>query len=153
MWKTFYIQPNQIGILYHRSDFKKILLPGTYTYFGSHWNLKSYDLNQPEAKIDNLELLLRNHGTELQEHLSIVRTAFNQTALVRLGQNWISVLPNQLRAFWRGFIEVESHVFNLDESLELPAEFVQKVRSLTLQGLKKFQISEYELGLLYVQNN
>ena len=81
MWKTFYIQTNQIWILYHRSDFKKILLPGTYTYFGSHWNLKSYDLNQPEAKIDNLELLLRNHGTELQEHLSIVRTAFNQTAL------------------------------------------------------------------------
>ena len=153
MWKTFYIQPNQIGILYHRSDFKKILLPGTYTYFGSYWNLKSYDLNQPEAKIDNLELLLRNHGTELQEHLSIVKTAFNQTALVRLGQNWISVLPNQLRAFWCGFIEVESHVFNLDENLELPAEFVQKVRSLTLQGLKKFQISEYELGLLYVQNN
>jgi len=154
MWKTFYIQPNQIGILYHRSDFKKFLLPGTYTYFRSDLNLKSYDLNQPEAKIDNLELLLRNHGTELQEHLSIVRTAFNQTALVRLGQTWISVLPNQLRAFWRGFIEVESHVFNLDESLELPGEFVQKVRSLTfLQGLKNFQVSEYELGLLYVQNN
>lgn len=153
MWKTFYIQPNQIGILYHRSDFKKFLLPGTYTYFRSDFNLKSYDLNQPEAKIDNLELLLRNHGTELQEHLSIVRTAFNQTALVRLGQTWISVLPNQLRAFWRGFIEVESHVFNLDESLELPGEFVQKVRSLTLQGLKNFQVSEYELGLLYVQNN
>ncbi|WP_041623280.1 slipin family protein [Oscillatoria nigro-viridis] len=153
MWKTFYIQPNQIGILYHRSDFKKILLPGTYTYFGSHWNLKSYDLNQPEAKIDNLELLLRNHGTELQEHLSIVRTAFNQTALVRLGQTWIGVLPNQLRAFWRGFIEVECHIFNLDENLELPAEFVQKVRSTSLQGLKKFQVSESELGLLYVQNN
>jgi regulator of protease activity HflC (stomatin/prohibitin superfamily) len=153
MWKTFYIEPNQIGILYHRSDFKKILQPGTYTYFGSYWNLKSYDLNQPEAKIDNLELLLRNHGTELQEHLSIVRTEFNQTALVRLGQAWLSILPNQLRAFWRGFIEVECHVFNLDENLELPIEFVQKVRSLNLQGLKKFQISEYELGLLYVQNN
>ncbi len=153
MWKTFYIEPNQIGILYHRSDFKKILLPGTYTYFSSYWNIKIYDLNQPEAKIDNLELLLRNHGTELQEHLSIVRTAFNQTALVRLGQTWSSILPNQLRVFWRGFIEVECHVFNLDENLELPAEFVQKVRSLTLQGLKKFQISEYELGLLYVQNN
>jgi regulator of protease activity HflC (stomatin/prohibitin superfamily) len=153
MWKTFYIPPNQIGILYHRSDFKKILRPGTYTYFGSHWNLKSYDLNQPQSKIDNLELLLRNHGTELQEHLSIVKTGFNQTALVRLGQNWISILPNQLRAFWRGFIEVECHVFNLDESLELPGEFVQKVRSLALQGLKKFQVSESELGLLYVQNN
>ncbi|WP_445171612.1 slipin family protein, partial [Microcoleus sp.] len=100
-----------------------------------------------------LELLLRDHGTELQEHLLIVRTAFNQTALVRLGQTWLSILPNQLRAFWRGFIEVECHVFNLDENIELPAEFVPKVRSQALQGLKKFQISESEIGLLYVQNN
>lgn len=153
MWKTFHIQLNQIGILYHRGDFKKFLKPGTHTYFGQHWQVKIYDLNQPEAKIDNLELLLRNYPSELQEHLLIVRTGFNETALVRLGQTWISILPNQLRAFWRGFIEVEFHIFNLDESWELPAEFAQKVRSLTLNGLKKFQVSEYEIGLLYVQNN
>lgn len=153
MWKTFYIKPNEIGILYHRSDFKKILQPGTYTYFGRHWQIKTYDLNQPEAKIENLELLLRTHEAEIQEHLLIVRTAFNQAALVRCGQNWISVTPNQLRAFWRGFIEVETYIFNLEESLELPAEFVQQVRGLAINGLKKFQISEYEIGLLYVQNS
>ncbi|WP_317104992.1 slipin family protein [Chroococcidiopsis sp. SAG 2025] len=153
MWKTFYIKPNEIGILYHRSDFKKILQPGTYTYFGRHWQVKTYDLNQPEAKIENLELLLRTHEAELQKHLLIIKTAFNQAVLVRCGQNWISVAPNQLRAFWRGFIEVESHIFNLEESLELPAEFVQQIRSIALNGLKKFQISEYEIGLLYVQNN
>jgi hypothetical protein len=60
----------------------------------------------------------------LAEHLLVVRTGFNQSALVRLGQNWISIPPNQLRAFWRGFIEVESHIFNLEENLELPSEFV-----------------------------
>ncbi|AFY85910.1 SPFH domain, Band 7 family protein [Chroococcidiopsis thermalis PCC 7203] len=153
MWKTFYIKPNEIGILYYRSDFKKILQPGTYTYLGRHWQVKTYDLNQPEVKIENLELLLRTHEAELQEHLLIIRTAFNQAALVRCGQTWISVMPNQLRAFWRGFIEVESHIFNLEESLELPAEFVQQLRGLAINGLKKFQISEYEIGLLYVQNN
>ncbi|MBF2004538.1 MAG: slipin family protein [Chlorogloeopsis fritschii C42_A2020_084] len=153
MWKTFYIKPNEIGILYHRSDFKKILQPGTYTYFGRYWQVKTYDLNQPEAKIENLELLLRNHSSELQQYLLVVRTAFNQAALVRFGQNWISITPNQLRAFWRGFIEVESHLFNLNESLELPAEFVQQLRGIALSGIKKFQISEYEIGLLYVQNN
>ncbi|WP_016874669.1 slipin family protein [Chlorogloeopsis fritschii PCC 9212] len=153
MWKTFYIKPNEIGILYHRSDFKKILQPGTYTYFGRYWQVKTYDLNQPEAKIENLELLLRNHSSELQQYLLVVRTAFNQAALVRFGQNWISIAPNQLRAFWRGFIEVESHLFNLNESLELPAEFVQQLRGIALSGIKKFQISEYEIGLLYVQNN
>lgn len=153
LWKTFYIKPNEIGILYHRSDFKKILQPGTYTYFGWHWQVKTYDLNQPESKIENLELLLRNHSAELQEYLLVVKTAFNQAALVRLGQNWVSVAPNQLRAFWRGFIDVESHLFNLDESLELPTQFVQQVRGIALNEIKKFQISEYEIGLLYVQNN
>jgi regulator of protease activity HflC (stomatin/prohibitin superfamily) len=153
MWKTFYIKPNEIGILYHRSDFKKILQPGTYRYIGRHWQVKTYDLNQPEAKIENLELLLRDRGSELQQHLIVVRTAHNQAALVRLGQNWMSIAPNQLQAFWRGFIEVEPHVFNLEESLELPTEFVQQVRGIALNGLKKFQISESEIGLLYVQNN
>jgi hypothetical protein len=64
MWKTFYIKPNEIGILYHRSDFKKILHPGTYTHFGRHWQVKTYDLNQPEAQIENLELLLRYHEVD-----------------------------------------------------------------------------------------
>ncbi|BAY07894.1 SPFH domain, Band 7 family protein [Calothrix sp. NIES-2098] len=153
MWKTFYIKPNEIGILYHRSDFKKILQPGTYTYFGRYWQVKTYDLNQPEAKIENLELLLRDRTSELQQYLVVVRTGFNQAALVRLGQTWISIAPNQLRAFWRGFIEVETHLFNLEESLELPAEFVQQLRGIALNGIKKFQISEYEIGLLYVQGN
>jgi hypothetical protein len=72
MWKTFYIKPNEIGILYHRSDFKKILQPGTYTYFGRHWQVITHDLNQPEAKIENLELLLRTHEAELQQYPSFV---------------------------------------------------------------------------------
>ncbi|MEA5572808.1 slipin family protein [Calothrix sp. UHCC 0171] len=153
MWKSFYIKPNEIGILYNRSDFKKILQPGTYTYFGRNWQVKTYDLNEPEANIENLELLLRNHGSELHEHLVIVRTTFKQAALVRLGQNWVSVKPNQLRAFWRGFIEVETHIFDLEENLELPGNFVQQIRGISLFGLNKFQISEAEIGLLYVQNN
>jgi regulator of protease activity HflC (stomatin/prohibitin superfamily) len=153
MWQTFYIKQNEIGILYHRSDFNKILPPGVYTYFGRHWQVQTHDLNQPEAKIENLELLLTNHPAQLAEHLIIVKTAFNQAALVRCGQNWVTILPNQLRAFWRGFIEIESHIFNLEESLQLPSEFVQQIQSITLNGVKKFQISEYEIGLLYIQNN
>jgi regulator of protease activity HflC (stomatin/prohibitin superfamily) len=153
MWKTFYIKPNEIGILYERSDFKKVLKPGNHLFFGRNLQVTTFDLNQPEAKIENLELLLRDHAAELEEYLLVVKTGFNQVALVRLGQNWISIPPNQLRAFWRGFIEVESHIFDLVESLELPTEFVQQVRGIAFNGLKKFQISEYEIGLLYVQNN
>ncbi|TAE61087.1 MAG: slipin family protein [Nostocales cyanobacterium] len=154
MWKNFYIKPNEIGILYHRSDFKKILSPGEYTYFGRYWNVRIYNLNEPEAEIDNLELLLRSsHANEIQEHLLIIRTGFNQTALVHWGQTWLSIGSNQLRAFWRGFIEVESHFLNLDETLQLPDIFVQQLRGISLYGIKKFQISEYEIGLLYLQNN
>ncbi|MGL5873467.1 MAG: slipin family protein, partial [Xenococcaceae cyanobacterium] len=143
----------EIGILYNRSDFKKILQPGTYTYFGKHWQVQTYDLNQAEAKLDNLELLLRNHGEELEEHLLIVRTEFNRVALLRLGRNWVSVAPDRLRAFWRGFIEVEIYFFNLEESFELPAEFVRQLRGVNINGLRKFQISESEIGLLYLDKN
>lgn len=153
MWKNFYVKPNEIGILYHRSDFEKILQPGNYTYFGRHWQVKTYDLNYPEAKIENLELLLRHHSAQLEPHLMVVRTTFNQVALVHWGQNWVSVAPNQLQAFWRGFVDVESYMFNLETDLELPPEFVPQLRGISVNGLKKFQISEYEIGLLYVQNN
>jgi regulator of protease activity HflC (stomatin/prohibitin superfamily) len=163
MLKTFYIKPHERGILYHRSDFQKILAPGTHRYLGWNWHVQTYDLNQPEAKIDQLELLLQTHGAKLAEHLTIVRTEFDRTreasavphqvALVRIGQSWVIVNPNQLRAFWRGFIPVEVYNFNLTESLELPAALVEQTRGFSLTGLKRFQISESEIGLLYIQRN
>jgi regulator of protease activity HflC (stomatin/prohibitin superfamily) len=153
VFKNFYIEPNEIGILYNRKDFQKFLQPGTYKYFGLHWQVNTYDLNQPEATIENLELLLRTRAAELEEQLVIVRTSFNQAALIRLGQNWLTIPPNQTKAFWRGFIEVETHIFNLEESLDLPDEFAKQLRNISLNGIAKSSISESEIGLLYVQNN
>jgi regulator of protease activity HflC (stomatin/prohibitin superfamily) len=154
MWTTFYVKSNERGILYYRNDFRRILPPGLYRYlWGTHHRVTTHDLNQSEAKIENLELLLQTHAAKLDRHLLVVRTAFNEAALVRLGQRWISVAPNQLRAFWRGFVAVEIHRFNLDETPELPADFVQQVRGTNIDGLLKFQISESEIGLLYIQDN
>jgi hypothetical protein len=73
MFKTFYIKPNERGILYHRSDFKAILQPGTHRYLGWNWQVQTSDLNQPEAKIEQLELLLQQHSEELQRHLTTLR--------------------------------------------------------------------------------
>jgi regulator of protease activity HflC (stomatin/prohibitin superfamily) len=153
MFRTFYIKPQERGILYHRSDFRKILRPGTHRLHWAQWNLQTFDLNQPEAKIENLELLLQTHPTVLNTHLVIVRTRFNEAALVQVGQRWLTVGPNQLRAFWRGFIEVEAHLFNLEETLELPAAFVQQLRNATPEGVQMVQVSEAEIGLLYEQGN
>ncbi|MBW4553101.1 MAG: slipin family protein [Aphanocapsa sp. GSE-SYN-MK-11-07L] len=154
MWKTFYIKSHERGILYYRGDFRRILRPGHYRrpWFGQ-WQIVPHDLSQPEAKIDNLELLLQTHLSGLQAHLQIVQTAFGETALVCLGQRWVSVAPNQLRAFWRGFVDVQIHRFNLEDSLELASEFVTQIRGMTIEGLKKVQLSESEIGLLYVQDN
>ena len=95
MFKTFYIKPHEKGILYNRSDFKEILLPGTYRYFGWNWSVKTYDLNQPEAQIEQLELLLQNNRDKLEQHLTIVQTEFDRVALLQVKQNWIVVAPSQ----------------------------------------------------------
>jgi regulator of protease activity HflC (stomatin/prohibitin superfamily) len=83
----------------------------------------------------------------------VVQTDCNEVALIRVGQSWHSLMPNQIRAFWRGFVEVEVQKFNLDESLELPREYVDRTRGQGIVGLTKIEISESEIGLLYVQNN
>ncbi|MTJ48344.1 slipin family protein, partial [Dolichospermum sp. UHCC 0259] len=49
--------------------------------------------------------------------------------------------------------ESEKLLFNLEENWELPNSFVQQLRSFALNGLKKFQIFESEIGLLYLQHN
>jgi regulator of protease activity HflC (stomatin/prohibitin superfamily) len=154
LWKTFYVKPNERSLLFHRSDFQRVLQPGLYHRSGfTRWRLETHDLNQPEAKIGNLELLLQNHRAELEQHLHIVQTAFNEVALVRLGQRWMSIVPNELKAFWRGFVEVEVAKFNLDESLELPQEYRDRLRGEAIQGLQKSQIAAAQIGLLYIDNN
>ena len=154
--KTFYIKPNERGMLFYRSHFQEILMPGTHHRMGWHWNVKIFDLNTPKATIDNVELLLQSHADVLNEQFVIVRTAFNQAALVRVGQQWQAIAPNQLHLFWRGFIEVESHRFDLDEGAELPAAFVEQVKdqpATALTGLRMTQVSEFQIGMLYIQEN
>jgi regulator of protease activity HflC (stomatin/prohibitin superfamily) len=153
MFKTFYIKPNERGILYNRSDFKAILEPGIHRYFGWNWRVTTYDLNQPEVHIEYLELLLQTDRAKLEQHLTIVKTEFDRVALLQIGQSWITVEPNQLRAFWKGFIPVKVDYFNLSENIELPTALVEKTRGITLSGVKKFQVSESDIGLMYLQHN
>jgi regulator of protease activity HflC (stomatin/prohibitin superfamily) len=153
MFKTFYIKPNERGILYNRSDFKAILEPGLHRYFGWNWRVTTYDLNQPEAHIENLELLLQTDRAKLEQHLTIVKTEFDRVALLQIGQSWIAVEPNQLRAFWKGFIPVKVDYFNLSENIELPTTLVEKTRGIALSGVKRFQVSESEIGLMYMDHN
>ncbi len=154
MWKTFYVKQNERGVLYFRNDFQRILLPGLYRYLWfSHCSVVTHNLNLVEAPLENLELLVQTQGQRLERHLIVVQTSFNEVALVQSGQRWFSVGPNQSRAFWRSFIEVTVHRFNLDASLELPSEFVQQVRGVAINGLTKFQVPESDVGMLYVQDN
>lgn len=153
MFKTFYIKPSERGILYHRSHFKQVLRPGVHRFLGLHWRVERFDLNQPEVALENAELLLQTHGEQLRQHLNVVRTAFNEAALVRLGQRWVSVAPNQLRLFWQGHVDVSVHLFNLEADLELPTEFVQQLRGEAVNGVQRSQLAEFEVGLLFIQDN
>lgn len=153
--KTFYIKPHERGLLFHRSDFHEILRPGTHQRLGWHWNVKTFDLNQPRVEIEHLEFLLQSHATAIQRHLVVVRTAFNEAALVNIDQYWCTIGHNQLTAFWRNLAEVSVHRFNLDESIELPSVFVEQLRRLSglAKTIKLVQVPESQVGLLYEQGN
>jgi regulator of protease activity HflC (stomatin/prohibitin superfamily) len=152
--KTFYIKASERGLLYYRDDFQRVLPPGTYTRSAAtRWNVKTFDLNEAEAPIEDLELLLQTHGPQLAQALTIVRTQFNEVALIRVGQVWTSLAPNRLRAYWKGFIDVEVHLFDIEADPQLPAEFMQRISGSNIPGTTICQVAESEMGLLYIQNN
>lgn len=153
MIKTFYIAQNERGLLFRRQDFVRVLLPGTTTVLGRSTSVQTYNLNEPEAHIPNLEFLLSTHGDALREHLSVLRTNANEAALVRVGQLWISVGRSQLRAFWKGFVEVETHVFDLEGDPELPAEILRRLGEQNVPGLQQVQVAESQVGMLFVNGN
>jgi regulator of protease activity HflC (stomatin/prohibitin superfamily) len=153
MWKTFYIKPEELALLYHRGSFQRVLQPGTHRYFGGGWSIERYNLNQPQAQIKNLDLLLRDFRAELEIYLTIVTTEFNEAAVLKIGQEWLVMPPNEIRSFWRGFIPVEIQKFDLDQSLALPLVLVDRMRGVTVNSIKKYQISDTQLGLAFVQNN
>jgi len=151
--KTFYIKPQERGLLFHRSHLRAILEPGTYRRWGGHWDVQVYDLNTAAAKIENLELLSQIHSTLLDLHLMLVRTGFDEVALVQVGQGWQVVPPNQLQAFWKGFIPVTVHRFQYDRDRQLPPDFVTQLRGQSLPGLYLIQIAERQMGMLYDRGN
>lgn len=153
MIRTFYIAQNERGLLFRRQDFVRVLLPGTTTMLGRSASVQTYTLNDPEAQIPNLEFLLSTHGDELREHLTVLRTGANEAALVRVGGLWISVGRSQLRAFWKGFVEVEVHVADLEGDPGLPAELLRRLGEQNVPGLQQVQVAESQVGMLFVNGD
>jgi regulator of protease activity HflC (stomatin/prohibitin superfamily) len=154
MWTTYYVKASERGVLYDRNDFRRILMPGIYRipWFAAQ-RIETHDLNLLTAPLANLELLQETHGARLERYVQLLQTGCNQVALVRFGRNWISYGPNQLKAFWRSYIDVEVQLFDLDQQVELPAEFVNRVRGITIDHLVRYQVNESDLGLLFIDDN
>ncbi|NEO84253.1 MAG: slipin family protein [Spirulina sp. SIO3F2] len=153
MTKTFYIKPHERGLLFYRSHFQGVLEPGTHRRMGWHWNVKTFDLNQARPTIENLEFLLQTHADVLNKHFAVVRTDYNEAVLVQIDRNWSAVGTHALEVYWRGLHPVQVHRFNLDESIELPSEFVQPLRRFTWTLIKMVRVTEAQIGLLYEQGN
>lgn len=153
MYKAFHIKQHERALLSKNGDFKAILRPGVHRFLGHGWSVQKFDLNEPEAAIASLEFLLKTQPEVMGEHFTVVRTAPNQAALVRLGQDWITLAPGQLRAFWKGFVEVEVHLFDLDETLELTAELARGLKDKSLAGLQMVQVAESQIALLHHAGN
>lgn len=153
MIHVFFVKQHERGLLYKNGDFRAFLGPGVHRLIGGRWEVVKYNLADPQAEIPNLEFLLKARPEEMTRHLTVVRTGPSQAALVRLGQAWMSLGPNQLRAFWKGFVEVEVRLFDLEHSLELPADLAKALGDKPPQGVQLAQVFEHQMGLLYVDGN
>ncbi|MGD1938626.1 MAG: SPFH domain-containing protein [Cyanophyceae cyanobacterium] len=157
-FKTFYIKPTERGLLFRRSDFKQILNPGIHRFIGRRWNVQVFDVQESRLTLRNLEFLLQEHGDAFSEHCEIVRTGYNEAALVKTPLQWYVVERDETAAFWRGWNRanpVTVHRFNLDDTLEISTNLVSQIQHR--QGLSPaiqfVNVQEDEVELLYRDGN
>jgi len=151
--QTFYIKPTERGILFYRHDFQCILTPGTYRYFGSHWNVEIFDVQASRLELDNLAFLLQEHTAAFAEHCEIVQTIKDEVALVETPFCWHTVGRDAISAFWRGWQRdqpIQVHRFNLAENFQIPSELVTRIQHLSgFTNLKFIYVPENQVGFLY----
>ncbi|PXX42582.1 slipin family protein [Undibacterium pigrum] len=147
------IQDHQIGLLYGRSGFEKILAKGSY-FLPRSKRVELGNLTDFPANIADLEWISSHHGAALATDLEIVRTGHDEVALVCSGQQFLCVTPNSLRAFWKQGLGVKVFRANITPDLKVPDEWLKQIPiGVSVGCVKQVTIPAGAYGLLFAEES
>lgn len=148
MIRKITINAYQVGLVFKNRKLEKVLQEGEFWIFGNR-EIMLYDMKQSFVAPIKLTLLLQNET--LASLLEIVEVADNEIALYFVNGIFNEVLTTGRYAFWKGykentFTKVDLSKVYITEQITVALLENQKLRAYT----KRFQVMNYEKGLLFV---
>jgi regulator of protease activity HflC (stomatin/prohibitin superfamily) len=142
------INAYQVGLVLERGKLVKVLTEGKYWIWGKK-EVKIFEMKQSFVAPIELNILLKNE--ELASMLEVVEVGDNEIALYFTNGMFKEVLQTGRYAFWKGYLKNEFVKVDLTK-----VEITEDISKGLLENIKlrmytrKFQVTNYEKGLLFV---
>lgn len=146
--KIITLYEQEIGLVFRKNNFVKALTEGTHLlWFGE--KLRTYNINEAFHPPVELNILLQDPTLEYM--LEVLTVKDNELALVFKEGIFAEVLSAGRYAFWKGSINYDFQLYDLNE-LEIPAAIDRKllIKSTLIPYIRIHIIQSYENGLLFV---
>ncbi|SDF53982.1 SPFH domain / Band 7 family protein [Fontibacillus panacisegetis] len=148
MFKKVTIQADQRGLLFHKGNYVKKLIPGTYNYLiWSQATVVLLNIAKPFV-VEGKDLQLFLHDEELVRELEIVRVQDHEYVLHYEDGQFVQLLKPGVYAYWN---MLKKHTFlHMDiRQPEVPAEVDRSILPKLSVYMQSYEIASYESGFLF----
>jgi regulator of protease activity HflC (stomatin/prohibitin superfamily) len=161
IFRQIIVRKNERGLLFKKSDFIKILEPGTYHFFDPfhHITVEFYDLSTPAFSHPLSDFLLKEYPEMMARYFTVVELNAQQVALIyKNGLLADILLPATRHFYWQGVIDITTEIIDISEQFEISQEQAAllvysknpELISQVKETIYSCEIPEHKLGLLMV---
>ena len=151
MIKRIKIQAYQVGLVFENRKLVEVLQEGNFWILGNK-EVQVFEMNRTFIAPIEINILLQNET--LAAMLEIIDVADNEIVLYFVNGIFKEVLTTNRYAFWKGYIDSEFVKIDLSKvniTEQVPMALLENVK-LKLY-VRKFQVANFEKGLLFVNGS
>jgi len=160
-FKRVTVKKNERGILLRNGDFERVLRPGRYHLFAlfDQLRVETFAIEQAAFAHGLADYLLASEPAVVAAEFVRVELGENQAGLRCENGVLVEILaPGTRRLYWKGLVEVQVEVIDLDACAEVPAGVAARLTQTQLRqrvvaglgGVLQVQVPEQWAGLLSV---
>jgi len=157
LWNTIDIADHELGLLYERDNFIRVLEPGRYHF--AFWAQNSWvdkvDVTEVEFDHPLGTFFFKRYADQLEKYLKTVELTDYQVGLVYIDGHLKNVLaPGSFKAYWLGSNDINIEVIDLSNKYEIDQKLLALLAQSSVTGAAQAvsytEVADEHVGLLYV---
>jgi hypothetical protein len=149
MIRKIHIREHERGLLFHRGDFRALLMPGSHWLIGLHQRVEVIDTLKTRFDHPLLDVLVEK--PEVRAQIEVIDLGAMERAIVWKDDRLLQILPPGRHAFWKTRATIEIEIFSIIENVRFVHPRLQAV--LAAPDSQRFfdgvMVTDHEEVLLY----